>query len=56
MPRIVQAQDLTLADFKERFDLQKSTDERFFDECLENLAELTDLEKKYLERVNTNYS
>lgn len=55
MPRIIQAQDVTLGDLKERFDLQKSTDERFFDECLENLPELTDLEKQYLERVKTNY-
>jgi hypothetical protein len=56
MPRIIQAQDVTLADLKERFSLEKSTDERFFDECLENFPELTDLEKQYLERVKTNYS
>ncbi|NJM19546.1 MAG: restriction endonuclease subunit R [Richelia sp. RM2_1_2] len=55
MPKIIQPQDITLADLKERFSLQKSTDESFFDECLEYLPELTDLEKQYLERVKTNY-
>jgi hypothetical protein len=55
MPKIIQPQDVTLADLKERFSLQKSTDESFFNECWEYLPELTDLEKQYLERVKTNY-
>lgn len=29
MPKIIQPQDITLADLKERFSLQKSTDESF---------------------------
>jgi hypothetical protein len=55
MPKIIQPQDVTLADLKEQFNLQKFANESFFDECLEYLPELTDLEKQYLERVKTNY-
>jgi hypothetical protein len=58
MPKLIQAQDVTLTDLIEKFSLEKSVDDNFFSEYSEyvdNLAEITDLEKQYLDRVKTNY-
>jgi len=55
MSKIIQAQDVTLAYLKEKFSLQKSLDDSFFYEYVDNLAEITDLERQYLDRVKTNY-
>ncbi len=56
MPKIIQAQDVTLTDLKEKFSLEKTIDDNFFSEyVVDNLSEITDLEKQYLDRVKTNY-
>jgi hypothetical protein len=55
MVQVIQAQSIGLAYLEERFGLQLSEDERFFTECLENLPELTNFDKQYLDRVKTNF-
>ncbi|NMG06048.1 hypothetical protein [Brasilonema sp. UFV-L1] len=55
MVQIIQAQNVTLAYLKEKFGLQKSVNEDFFTDWFENLPEVTEIEKQYLDRVKTNY-
>lgn len=55
MVQVIQAQNVTLAYFKEKFGLQKSVNDEFFTEWFDNLSEITDIEKQYLDRVKTNY-
>jgi hypothetical protein len=55
MVQIIQAKNLGLAYLKERFGLQKAENETFFSEWLDNLPEIIDLEKQYLDRVKSNF-
>jgi hypothetical protein len=55
MSQVIQAQNVSLAYLKERFGLQKNTKTDFFPEWVDNLPEINDLEKQYLNRVKTNY-
>ncbi|MFN6495891.1 MAG: type I restriction endonuclease [Nostoc sp. DedQUE01] len=55
MVQVIQAQNVTLAYLKKKFALQQSEDEQFFTEWLNNLPEISELEKQYLDRVKTNY-
>ena len=55
MIQIIQATNLTLRDLKTRYSFQKMADDQFFREWVDNLPELTDLEKQLLDRVKANY-
>lgn len=55
MVQIIQAKNIGLAYLKEKFGLQKAEKETFFSEWLDNLPEITDLEKQYLDRVKSNF-
>jgi hypothetical protein len=55
MVQIIPAKNIGLAYLKERFGLQQIEDETFFTEWLDNLPEITDLEKQYLDRVKSNF-
>ncbi len=55
MIQFIQAQNVGLAYLEERFSLQLAEDEAFFTQWFENLPEITDLEKQYLDRVKTNF-
>jgi hypothetical protein len=55
MVQIIQAQNINLAYLEEKFQLQKSDSEDFFSEWLQNLPEVNDLEKKFLDRVKANF-
>ncbi|HEY9803635.1 type I restriction endonuclease [Anabaena azotica] len=55
MVQIIQAKNIGLAYLKERFGLQRVEDEAFFTEWLDNLPEITDVEKQYLDRVKSNF-
>ncbi len=55
MVQIIQAQNINLAYLEEKFQLQKAEVEEFFPEWLQNLPEITDLEKQFLDRVKANF-
>lgn len=55
MIQIIQAANLTLRDLKTKYSLQQISDNKFFREWVDNLPELTDLEKQLLDRVKVNY-
>lgn len=55
MVQIIQAKNIGLAYLKERFGLQRAENEAFFPEWLDNLPEITDVEKQYLDRVKSNF-
>ncbi len=55
MVQIIQAQNINLAYLEEKFQLQKAEVEEFFPEWLQNLSEITDLEKQFLDRVKANF-
>ncbi|MGB6295867.1 MAG: type I restriction endonuclease [Rivularia sp. (in: cyanobacteria)] len=55
MVQIIQAQNINLAYLEKKFQLQKSDSEDFFSEWLQNLPEVNDLEKKFLDRVKANF-
>lgn len=55
MVQAIQAQDVTPAYLKEKFGLQKSDDDNFFTEWFEDLPEIADLEKHYLDEVKIDY-
>ncbi|MBW4556251.1 MAG: restriction endonuclease subunit R [Trichormus sp. ATA11-4-KO1] len=55
MVQFIQAQNVGIAYLEERFGLQQTDDESFFPEWWDNLPEITDLERQYLNRVKTNY-
>jgi hypothetical protein len=55
MTQIIQAQNISLAYLKEKFGLQKNTHPDSFLEWVDNLPEINDLEKQYLNRVKNNY-
>lgn len=55
MLQIIPAQDITLSQLIEIFGLTITDDDNFFPEWLNNLPEITDLEKQQLDRVKSNY-
>lgn len=55
MAQIIQATNLTLRDLKTKYQVQEVNNDQFFREWLDNLPEVTDLEKQYLDRVKVNY-
>lgn len=55
MVQIIQAQNITLAYLKQKFALEKSKDQLFFTEWLEDLPIISELEQQYLDRVRKNY-
>ena len=55
MVQTIQAKDLTLHDVKVKFGLKQSVDEQFFREWIDELPELTDLEKRSLNQVKADY-
>ncbi|GAB4192355.1 MAG: hypothetical protein Fur006_36630 [Coleofasciculaceae cyanobacterium] len=55
MVQIIQASDLTLHDVKEKFNLQLVDDEQFFREWQDDLPEVTDAEKQWLDRVKADF-
>lgn len=55
MVQIIQATNFTLRDLKTKYGVQEVNDDQFFREWLDNLPEVPDLEKQYLDRVKGNY-
>lgn len=55
MVRTIAARNVKLYDLKVKFGLQRVHDESFFREWLDNLPELTDVEKQALDRLQRNY-
>jgi hypothetical protein len=55
MVQIIQASDLTLHDVKKKFNLQEVEDEQFFREWQDDLPEVTDAEKQWLDRVKADF-
>ncbi|MBE9256434.1 type I restriction endonuclease [Dolichospermum sp. LEGE 00246] len=55
MVQFIQAQNIGIAYLEARFDLEQTNNEGFFTEWLENLPEISDLEKQYLDRVKLHF-
>jgi len=55
MTQSIQAKILTLRDVKTKFNLQLSEDEQFFREWIDDLPEITDEEKRYLDKIKVGY-
>jgi hypothetical protein len=55
MTQSIQAKALTLRDVKTKFNLQLSEDEQFFREWIEDLPEINDEEKRYLDKIKVGY-
>jgi hypothetical protein len=55
MVQIIQAQNITLAELKQKFALHKSKDELFFTEWQTDLPNISELEQQFLDRVKKNY-
>ncbi|MEG4347196.1 type I restriction endonuclease [Microcoleus sp. A003_D6] len=55
MTQSIQAKTLTLRDVKTKFNLQLSEDEQFFREWIDDLPEITDEEKRYLDKIKVGY-
>ncbi|MCC3408874.1 MAG: restriction endonuclease subunit R [Microcoleus sp. PH2017_10_PVI_O_A] len=55
MTQSIQAKALTLRDVKTKFNLQLSEDEQFFREWIDDLPEITDAEKRSLDKVKAGY-
>lgn len=55
MVQTIPAKDLTLYDVKEKFGLKQAEDKQFFGEWIDDLPELTDLEKSLLDRVKADF-
>jgi len=55
MPQLIAARTLKLHDLKASFGLELVEDDQFFQEWLDDLPELTELEKQTLDRVKRHY-
>lgn len=55
MVQTIQAKDLTLHDVKVKFGLKLAEDEQFFREWIDDLSEISELEKRSLEQVKAEY-
>ena len=56
MTQTFQAKTLTLREVKTKFNLQLAEDEQFFPEWIDDLPEITDEEKRYLDKVKAGYA
>ncbi len=56
MTQTFQAKTLTLGEVKTKFNLQLAEDEQFFPEWIDDLPEITDEEKRYLDKVKAGYA
>jgi len=56
MTQSIQAKTLTLREVKTKFNLQLAEDEQFFREWIDDLPEITDEEKRYLDKVKAGYA
>ncbi|MBW3586977.1 MAG: restriction endonuclease subunit R [Cyanobacteria bacterium 0813] len=56
MTQSLQAKTLTLREVKTKFNLQLAEDEKFFQEWIDDLPEITDEEKRYLDKVKAGYT
>ncbi|MDB9522348.1 restriction endonuclease subunit R [Dolichospermum circinale CS-1225] len=55
MVQFIQAQNTGTAYLEARFSLEQTDNEAFFPEWLENLPEISDLEKQYLDKVKLHF-
>ena len=55
MVQFIQAQNIGIAYLEARFSLKQTDNEAFFPEWLENLPEISDLEKQYLDKVKLHF-
>jgi hypothetical protein len=55
MVQFIRAQNVGIAYLEARFGLKQADSDRFFTEWFENLPEITNLEKQYLDRVKDNF-
>ncbi|MEG4251257.1 type I restriction endonuclease [Microcoleus sp. Pol10D4] len=56
MTQSIQAKTLTLHNVKTKFNFQLCEDEQFFREWIDDLPEITDEEKRYLDKVKAGYT
>jgi hypothetical protein len=56
MTQSIQAKTLTLREVKTKFNLQLAKDEQFFPEWIDDLPEITDEEKRYLDKIKAGYT
>lgn len=55
MATIISPSKLSLSDVEDNFKLQEVMEPEFFPECVENLPQLSELEKQMLDRAKANY-
>ena len=55
MVQVIQAQNVDIPYLEAKFSLQQTDNEAFFSEWWENLPEISDLEKQYLDRVKSHF-
>ncbi len=55
MVETIVAQDISLPQLKDKFGLEPTNDDKFFPEWQEDLPELNELEKQWLDRVKDDY-
>ena len=56
MTQSIQVKTLTLRDVKTKFNFQLAEDEQFFREWIDDLPEITDEEKRYLDKIKVGYT
>jgi len=56
MTQSIQAKTLTLREVKTKFNLQLAEDEQFFPGWIDDLPEITDEEKRYLDKIKAGYT
>ncbi len=56
MTQSLQVKTLTLREVKTKFNLQLAEDEQFFPEWIDDLPEITDEEKRYLDKIKAGYT
>ncbi|NEO44695.1 MAG: restriction endonuclease subunit R [Moorea sp. SIO4A3] len=55
MATIISPSKLSLSDVEDKFKLQEVMEPEFFPECVENLPQLSELERQMLDRAKANY-
>jgi hypothetical protein len=55
MVQTIQAKDITLYDLEDKFSLQFVDDNQFFREWVDDLPEISDFDKQFLDRVKASY-
>jgi hypothetical protein len=56
MTQSIQAKTLTLREVKTKFNLQLAEEEQFFPEWIDDLPEITEEEKRYLDKIKAGYT